>query len=103
MLPFLNNTIFDDDILMPLAKHLINAKATTDSDLILSTKLQIKNNALDSNKSFIFDLEPGVLFILNNRTFKILNKRRTRYECLEINTNKKFLVKGNAPVEIVSH
>ncbi|MGY5354427.1 SprT-like domain-containing protein [Wenyingzhuangia sp. IMCC45467] len=103
MLPFLNDTIFSNDILMPLAKHLINAKATTDSDPILATKLQLKNNNLDNDKCFIFDLEPGVLFTLNNRTFKILNKRRTRYECLEISTNKKFLVKGSAPVKIVSH
>ncbi|GGF75937.1 SprT-like domain-containing protein [Wenyingzhuangia marina] len=103
MLPFLNNHIFSDEILNPLAKHLINPKATTDSDPILSTQLQLKNKVLDTNKKFIFDLEPGVLFTLNNRTFKILNKRRTRYECLEISTNKKFLVKGNALVKIMIH
>lgn len=98
MLPFLSNRIFSDEILNPLAKHLINAKATTDSDPILSTQLQLKNNTLDSNKSFIFDLIPGDLFTLNNRTFKILNKRRTRYECLEIKTQKRFLIKGSAQV-----
>ena len=103
MLPFLNNHIFSDEILNPLAKHLINPKATTDSDPILSTQLQLKNKVLDTNKKFIFDLEPGALFTLNNRTFKILNKRRTRYECLEISTNKKFLVKGSALVKIVIH
>ena len=103
MLPFLNNHIFSDEILNPLAKHLINPKATTDSDPILSTQLDSINSDVDNDKYFIFDLEPGVLFMLNNRTFKILNKRRTRYECLEISTNKKFLVRGSAPVKIVIH
>lgn len=101
MLPFLNNDIFDDELLMPLAKHLMNAKATTDSDPLLSTKLLLKNKEINTDKCFIFDLEPGVLFELNNRTFKLLNKRRTRYECIEISTRKKYLVNGSAPVKIV--
>lgn len=103
MLPFLNNHIFSDEILNPLAKHLINPKATTDSDPVLSTKLDQINSKIDNDKYFIFDLKPGVLFTLNNRTFKILNKRRTRYECLEISTNKKFLVRGSAPVKLISN
>ncbi|ANW95457.1 hypothetical protein AXE80_03810 [Wenyingzhuangia fucanilytica] len=103
MLPFLNNHIFRDEILNPLAKHLINPKATTDSDPVLSTKLDQINSKIDNDKYFIFDLKPGVLFTLNNRKFKILNKRRTRYECLEISTNKKFLVRGSAPVKLISN
>lgn len=102
MLPFLRDDIFEKNILMPLAKHLLNAKATTDTDPILSIQLQSSGKLTDPNKSFIFDLELGVLFILENRIFKLLNKRRTRYECLEIKTQQKFLVKGNALVKITN-
>ncbi|MGY6647214.1 SprT-like domain-containing protein [Wenyingzhuangia sp. IMCC45574] len=102
MLPFLHPTIFKDEILKPLAKHLINPKATTDSDPKLSLLLREKNTLIDSNKSFIFDLEPDSIFQLNNREFKILNKRRTRYLCLELKTKKKYLVSGNALVQKIN-
>lgn len=98
MLPFLQPSIFEDELLKMLAKHLKNPKATTDSDPRLSILLREKNETIDSNKSFIFDLEPDNLFQLNNRVFKILNKRRTRYLCLEIKTNQKYLISGNALV-----
>lgn len=101
MLSFLNTTIFEEELLRLLAKHFINPKATTDSDLKLSVLLQKKNKEKDSLNCFIFELEPETLFELNNRTFKLLNKRRTRYECLEVLTQKKYLVKGNAAVQIV--
>lgn len=101
MLPFLTPTIFDEELLKPLAKHLINPKATTDSDMKLSVILQGKKNTNPTHNYFIFDLKPGTLFLLNKRTFKLLNKRRTRYECLEVETKRRYLIKGNAPVEIV--
>ncbi|NIJ46105.1 hypothetical protein FHR24_002583 [Wenyingzhuangia heitensis] len=101
MLPFLTPTVFDEPLLKHLAKHLINPKATTDSDIKLSVVLQEKKNTNRHHNYYIFDLKPGTLFSLNNRTFKVLNKRRTRYECLEIETKKRYLIKGNAPVDIV--
>ncbi len=101
MLPFLNSAIFEDELLKLLAKHFINPKATTDSDIELSTFLQKKNKEITNDNYFIFDLEIGTLFEINNRVFKILNKRRTRYECLEVKTKKRYLIKGNASVKIV--
>lgn len=101
MLPFLNPTIFDEPLLRVLAKHFKNPKATTDSDVQLSILLQQKNTKDNSENCFIFDLEPESLFELNHRVFQLKNKRRTRYECIEQITNKKYLVKGNAWVKIV--
>lgn len=101
ILPFLNPSVFEDELLRLLANHFKNPKATTDSDIELTKVLRKKNTAIDSNKSFIFDLELNSLFQLNNRVFKVLNKRRTRYLCLEIKTNKKYLVSGNAMVQLI--
>ncbi len=101
MLPFLIPTIFDEHLLKLLAKHFINPKATTDTDTKLSAYLQKQNKTTDNHNCFIFDLELGTLFKLQNRIFKILNKRRTRYECLELKTNKKYLIRGNASVTII--
>ena len=102
MLPFLNTDVFNDALLKLLAKHFINPKATTDSDSQLSVLLQKQNKNIINDNSFIFDLELGTLFEFQNKVFKILNKRRTRYECLEIKTKKRYLIKGNASVKIVS-
>ncbi len=99
MLPFLNPQIFNDDLLKLLAKHFRNPKATIDSDPQLSVALQNINNP--NQNCFIFDLKPNQLFKLENRTFKLLNKRRTRYECMEISTKKTYLVKGSAPVKVI--
>lgn len=101
MLPFLNTAVFNDELLRALAKHFINPKATTDSDPKLAALLYKTDKQNDNDKCFIFDLEAGTFFELNQRVFKILNKRRTRYECLEVSTNKKYLVGGNASVKIV--
>jgi len=103
MLCFLTTDVFDSELLSLLAKHFINPKATTDSDMQLSMLLQQKNNENTKQNCFIFDLEPHVLFEINHRVFKLLQKRRTRYECLEIKTNKKFLIKGNASVKLLQH
>ncbi|MDO6802291.1 SprT-like domain-containing protein [Wenyingzhuangia sp. 1_MG-2023] len=101
MLPFLNTQIFEDSLLKLLAQHFKNPKATTDSDPKLAVQLQLKKNPLDMDKCFIFDLEPGNLFQFNQRVFKILNKRRTRYECLEVKTKKRFLINGSASVQVI--
>ncbi|MGY5352861.1 SprT-like domain-containing protein [Wenyingzhuangia sp. IMCC45533] len=103
MLPFLTTSVFDNDLLRLLAKHFINPKATTDSDIKLSVALsQLKEYYQTEHQYFVFDLKPGTVFELNNRAFKILTKRRTRYECLEISSNKRYLIKGNASVKLIS-
>ena len=60
MLPFLRPEIYPNDILPYLAKYLLNAKASTDSDprLSLALKQQIKN----PNKNYIFELKIGTEF-----------------------------------------
>ncbi|MDB4297828.1 SprT-like domain-containing protein [Flavobacteriaceae bacterium] len=102
MLPFLTNKIFPEEILKPLARYLINPKATSDSDINLSTAL-LKNSNKVIDKTFIFELDHNTIFNLNGREFKILNKRRTRYECIEINTQKHYLIRANAPVTVVKN
>jgi len=102
MLPFLTSAIFKEkELLSSLAKHLINPKATTDSDTKLSVLLQKTEMSSLTNNCFIFELQPETIFTFNNRTFKLLNKRRTRYECLELQSKKRYLIKGNTPIQRV--
>ena len=99
MLPFLNDTIFPAEVLSPLANYLINPKARTDADLNLSLALRLFDEK--TNKKLIFELETGTIFEHNKRVFIIGEKRRTRYECTDIKTQKKYLFQQNAEVNII--
>ena len=97
MLPFLNPSIFPNNLLPLLAKYLKNPKASTSSDVNLTYALKQFDHKLEKN--YIFELEHGSVFTFNNRIFKKGNKRRTRFECVEISTNKIYLFNQNAEVK----
>ena len=97
MLPFVSPTIYPKEILPFLARYLINPKASTDADINLS--LALKQYDALTNKSFIFEIPMDSRFSHNNRIFIKGNKRRTRYECVEVQTDKKYLFHQNAEVD----
>ncbi len=98
LLPFLNNDIFPNDILPYLAHYIKNPKAATGSDPKLSYALKKYSPATD--KVCIFELPKDSTFVLNNKTFVLGKKRRTRFECVEVNTNKTYLINQNAEVSL---
>jgi hypothetical protein len=99
MLPFLQPSIFPSELLPYLANYLKNPKATTSSDVNLTFAL--KQYDEKSGKNFIFELQQGSLFLFNNKSFKKGNKRRTRFECIEINSNRIYLFNQNVEVEFI--
>ena len=100
MLPFLNPQIFPLALLPLLANYLKNPKASTDTDVRLS--LALKEYDEKNGNSYIFEIPLRSKFIHNNRIFERGNKRRTRYECVELKTNKKYLFHQNAEVTLIS-
>ena len=100
MLPYLNNNIFPNDLLPFLAKYFINPKAATGSDLQLS--IALKKYDLASDTTSLYELAVGSQFVLRNKTFVLGNKRRTRYECSEQKTKKKYLIHQNASVQKIA-
>lgn len=99
MLPYLNDEIFPSDILSPLANYIINPKARTDADLNLSLALRRYDAITD--KKLIFEIDLGTLFQHKNRVFKRGKKRKTRYECIEIQTKRTYLFQQNAEVFVL--
>lgn len=99
MLPFLHPTIYPKEILPHLANYLKNPKASTDSDVNLA--LAMKKFSEKSDKHFIFEIPFGNDFIFKKRIFRRGNKRRTRYECLELHSKKIYLFNQNAEVKLV--
>ena len=99
MLPFVNPSIFPHNLLPLLANYLKNPKASTGSDVKLTYAL--KQYDENSGKSFIFELQHGSVFLFKNKTYKKGSKRRTRYECIEMNSKRTYLFNQNAEVETV--
>jgi hypothetical protein len=101
MLPFLNPDIYPKQILPYLAQYLKNAKASTDADVNLS--LALKGNIAETGKNFIFAISYGSLFIFKDTIYKRGNKRRTRYECLNMVNKKVYLFNQNVEVKSYEH
>lgn len=100
MLPFLRPEIFPLELLPLLAKHFKNPKASSDTDTALA--LALKRYNPPSDKHFVFEIPMGETFKLyNGRIFKRGNKRRKRYECIELSSGKLYLFNPNAEVEIL--
>jgi SprT protein len=99
MLPFLQPTIFPEPILGVLARHMKNPKATTDSDfqLVMTLKTIEKTSA-----SYVFELPEGAVFKLyNGKVFTKGPKMRSRYECIERATQRRYRISPHAEVEPV--
>lgn len=100
MLPFLHPGIFPSELLPLLAKHFKNPKASSDSDTALALALKQYNEPND--KTYVFELPLNQTFKLyNGRVFKRGNKRRKRYECVEVKSGKLYLFNPNAKVEVL--
>ena len=98
LLPVLNNHIFPEQILKPLARYTLNPKASTDSDDKLSYAL---NQFNIEKKNYISDLKINSKFTaINGREYIFLKKLRKRYQCIEIQTNRIYLFNPNAEIII---
>lgn len=97
MLPFLQPDIYPKHLLPLLANYLKNPKASTDADVNLS--LALKKYSRELGKNFIFEIVNGNLFRFKGKTYQRGAKRRTRFECLQTETNRVYLFNQNVEVE----
>lgn len=91
---------FPDELQDILQDHFNNLTAAT-----LNNPMLIRNLVhMDSKEKIIMvqDLKVGDVFDFNNKNFKIIEKRRTRYLCKNIITGKNYLVSGVAIVNGVN-
>lgn len=98
MMPFLHPDIYPKEILPLLANYLKNPKASSDADVNLS--LALKGNIAETGKHFIFEILEGSLFIFKNEVYRRGSKRRTRFECVHVHSNKVYLFNLNVEVKI---
>ncbi len=101
MLPFFNPKIIPHDLMPILANYMKNPRASTDADVKLS--MALKQYDKKNGKYIVLDLPINSEFIHNNRVFVKGKKRRTRHECTEIRSGKKYLFHQNAEVDLVKN
>lgn len=89
---FRNQGIFPAELESKIAQHLNNVKATTCSD----SELQRTLKAYDVRQPDVKFVEEiplnGQFKIKDGRTYRVIKKLRTRYYCLELETNRFFYV-----------
>tara|TARA_B110001450_G_scaffold18653_1_gene17070 strand:+ start:6827 stop:7429 length:603 start_codon:yes stop_codon:yes gene_type:complete len=101
MLPFINPSVFPNQLLPDIANHFKNPRASSDTDAKLSVLLKQFDSKTDKN--YIFEIPLGSIFrIHNGKVFKKGNRRIKRYECLEVNSGKVYLFQPNAEIELLS-
>lgn len=101
LLPLMNDQVFPDDILRPLARHMKNPKASTASDPVLFQS--ISKYDVNNSSTRIIDLNIGDVFQLRGRSFSLIEKKRTRALCLDLTNQKRYLISMIAEVSVIQH
>lgn len=100
MAPILSESIFPQDLLVPLRLHMKNPAASSARDLFLMKEMsKYDKKPTYAMETFLSDVMPGTTFLLSGRKFKKGETRRTRILCEEIDTGKTYLVSTLAKVE----
>lgn len=101
--PVMSPQVFPAEVLRALQTYLQDPKASSCSDPALMRSLKLYDEAEEGAQP-VFHLEqlsPGQLFRFRNKTYRLVEKRRTRYLCTEQGTGRQFLIAGIAEVEPV--
>ena len=105
LIPYLERSIFPEDLNTILLQFIKNPSATSAANAKLLKCFQKYNPTSTTETADIIRVEDIPLngfFRLNNRVFKKIGKRRTRYTCELISNKRIYLVHGLAEVEWLS-
>ena len=97
--PMLNEAVFPKEILSALKKYFKNPKASSCSDPVLYQIL--KQFDAPSDKLLLKEIPLGTSFEFNNRSFKKLEKKRTRSVCQELSSRRKYMISDLAEVIVI--
>ncbi|GAA4452536.1 SprT-like domain-containing protein [Rurimicrobium arvi] len=91
LIPYIGKKFFPNDIEQALLRYIQNPKASTCTDTNLYKTLY-RYNRTDDLKTLVESLDIGSIFRTEEgRLYKILEKRRTRYRCEDLQNGKMYL------------
>ncbi|SKC73101.1 SprT-like domain-containing protein [Ohtaekwangia koreensis] len=100
MLPLLWESVFPEEILHELRRHMVNPKASSFADATLTQAFR----KFDKNAhqfAVLSEIPEGSIFKLQGRYFRKGKLRRTRVLCRELNSKRDYLVPAEAQVSDV--
>ncbi len=98
MAPVMNSLIFPEELLPVLKRHMLNPKASSQSDPHLVKALRKYDR--DYNDQLLLDeIEKGDEFSFKGNAFRKLESRRTRVVCYHLATGRKYLIPKIARVD----
>lgn len=104
LVDFVGLKIFPADIKMALQKSMTNPSATANGESELLAVLRKYNTVIKEGYTTIEQLPFGNLFKTDKaRIFRKGNKRRKRYECVELNTGLIYLFSPIAEVIMINY
>jgi SprT protein len=101
MTPIVDSTHLPSDVSIALRNSLINVKASSCTDKNLQRVLMNYNKT--SHLIALENLDKNAIFTLSNKVFKKGVLRRSRFECSEVKTNKKYLINCLAMVNEINY
>ncbi|KYG79088.1 hypothetical protein MB14_17415 [Roseivirga ehrenbergii] len=101
ILPMLNPSVFPDDVLRVLAKHMKNPKASTAADPKL-VKVLAQYDVHTASQPILESVVIGEEFFLRKRKFRKLEVKRTRALCLDLANNRRYLISQIAEISPVN-
>jgi SprT protein len=99
MLPLLWESVFPEEILHVLRKHMINPRASSFADTDLTEAFRKFDK--DRNQMVLSQVPDGSIFRLQGKYFKKGKLRRTRILCRELKSKRDYLVPADALVSDV--
>lgn len=97
---FVEHNEFPQDLVLAINRHLDNPAASSCSCSILSAALR---NYDDDPGTLLQEIAPGQVFLFQKIAYKLLHKRRTRFLCMRVSDEKKYLISGQAKVDEVEY
>ena len=99
--PYINSGIFPQPLEGVLRQHMQNPRASTHGDQNLLRTLNIYDKTITNSLLNLEELRFGEKFAFKGKVFIKGEKRRTRFMCTDVNTDKKYTINALAKVEII--
>lgn len=99
--PMLNEQVFPAPVLNALLHYFKNPKASSCSDPALYNVLRQFDGPSDLIP--LSKIAPGSSFVFNDVIYRKLEKKRTRSVCLQLETNRKYLISEVAQVKAIQN
>ncbi|TAE07427.1 MAG: hypothetical protein EAY72_14095, partial [Bacteroidetes bacterium] len=98
MVEFVEMNVFPQPLVKAIVAECKNPSATANPSSPLTQALQ-HYYALNQNQVVLQSLPVGTYFVFDKNLYQILERKRTRYVCLQVQQKKRYLFSALTPVE----